>query len=100
MPFNFKSQVPIKLYIITIPTVPEQILKNFRQSKNNQFKKTGMPAVTELSSGRRSQTQRRAPAGPSFATNLDGVQEDDTDVFGRAKLLQNLKKRENCEKSE
>jgi len=45
-----------------------------------------MPAVTDLSSGRRSQ-MKRAPAGPSFATNMDSLQEDDTDVFGRAKLL-------------
>ena len=51
-----------------------------------------MPVTTELSSGRRSQN-KRAPNLPSFATNLDGVLEDDTDVFGRAKLLQKIRKR-------
>ena len=51
-----------------------------------------MPVSTELSSGRRSQN-KRAPNLPSFATNLDGVLEDDTDVFGRAKLLQKIRKR-------
>ena len=48
-----------------------------------------MPANSDLNtSGRRSQLAgRRVPNLPSFATNLDVMQEDDTDVYGRAKFM-------------